>query len=237
MHIHRSIIIPVIALALSACVSDTPTEVRSAALANPAAAMNSPNAAEKFDAVVNWHAQQMSPLGNHMTGPVDGASAQLIRNSNGISFHISTNSLTPGNAYTLWLVVVNNPAACTAHPCTASDITQNAATRAQVRYAAGTVAGNSGRATLSGAIQEGWLSGWLPDRSFEDARHGEIHLVVNDHGPMIPALMPGMIHTYRAGCRDGSPFPPPFPPSALADGEPGPNTCLLYQAAVFPNPA
>jgi hypothetical protein len=236
MHIPRITILPVFALAVSACASDAPTEVRSSSLANGAAGLASPNAAQRYTAVVNWHAQQMTPFGNHRSGPVDGASAQLVRNSNGISFHISTNSLTPGNAYTLWLVVVNNPAACSAHPCTAADITRNPATHAQVRYAAGTVAGESGRATLSGAIQEGPLSGWLPDRALEDARHGEIHLVVNDHGPMIPEYMPGMIQTYRGGCRDGSPFPPPFPATALADGEPGPNTCLLYQAAVFPTP-
>jgi hypothetical protein len=61
----------------------------------------------------------------------------------------------------------------------------------------------------------------------------EIHLVINDHGPMIPEFMPGMIHTYRGGCADSSPFPAIFPATALADGVVGPNTCRLYQAAVF----
>ncbi len=44
--------------------------------------------------------------------------------------------------------------------------------------------------------------------------------------------MPEMIRTYRTGCTDAS-LPAIFPPAAFADGTPGPNTCRLYQAAVF----
>jgi hypothetical protein len=146
--------------------------------------------------------------------------------------------LTPGNAYTLWLVVITNPEACTATPCTAANIF-NAATESQVRFAAGHVAGGSGQGTFAGSVKEGTLSGWLPDRSFDDAMGVSVHLVINDHGPMLPEHMPGMIHTYRGGCSDASPFPPIFavPPStALADGEVGPNICRLYQAATFEAP-
>ncbi|HSJ62590.1 MAG TPA: hypothetical protein VK922_01670 [Gemmatimonadaceae bacterium] len=181
-------------------------------------------------AVVNWHAQQ---LGFGRSGPVAGASAHLVRNANGISFRMTTNSLTPGNAYTLWLVVINNPAACSATPCAAPDFLLNAAPDAQVRFAAGSVAGGAGRGTFAGSVKEGPMPGWLDDRSLENSMGAEVHLVINDHGPMLPEFMPGMIHTYRGGCADSSPFPSVFPPSALADGEVGPNVCRLYQAAVF----
>jgi hypothetical protein len=50
---------------------------------------------------------------------------------------------------------------------------------------------------------------------------------------MLPEYMPGMIQTYRGGCSDASPFPAIFPPTALADGAPGPNTCRLSQVAIF----
>jgi hypothetical protein len=181
---------------------------------------------------VNWHAQQ---AGLGRTGPVDGASASLVRNANGVSFHLTTNSLTAGNAYTLWLVVVNNPDACASTPCTPADIF-NPATQSQVRFAAGHVAGGSGQGTFAGSLQEGTISGWQPDRSFEDAMGVEVHLVINDHGPMLSAYMPGMIHTYRGGCSDASPFPAIFPATARADGEVGPNICRLYQAATFEAP-
>jgi hypothetical protein len=65
----------------------------------------------------------------------------------------------------------------------------------------------------------------------------EIHLVLHDHGPVVAELEQEMLSTYRAGCADTSPFPEIFPPTALADGTPGPNNCLLYQAAVFTTPA
>jgi len=53
---------------------------------------------------------------------------------------------------------------------------------------------------------------------------------------MIPEFMPGMIKTYRGGCSANSPFPPIFPPSAIADGEIGPNSCRLFRAAAFRSP-
>lgn len=183
-------------------------------------------------AMVNWHAQQ-AVFGR--IGPVEGASATVVRNANGLSFRLTTNSLTAGNAYTLWLVVVTNPEACANTPCTAPDLF-NPATETQVAFAAGHVAGGAGRGTFAGSVKEGTLSGWLPDRSFDDAMGVEVHLVINDHGSMLPEYMPGMIHTYRGGCSNASPFPPIFPATALADGEVGPNICRLYQVAIFTAP-
>lgn len=196
------------------------------AVVAPAAASE----AERQTAGVNWHAQQ---AGLGKSGPVAGASAQVVRNDNGIVYKLSTSGLGEGNAYTLWLVVINNPAACVSTPCSAADIINNSDTDSQVRFAAGHVAGASGNGTFAGHVSEGPLSGWLANRSLEDARAAEVHLVVNDHGPALPEFMPDMIHTYRGGCSDASPFPPVFPATALADGEPGPNICRLYQAAVF----
>lgn len=185
--------------------------------------------AEHQTAGVNWHAQQ---AGLGKSGPVAGASAQIVRNDNGIGYRLNTTGLEEGNAYTLWLVVINNPSICAADPCSAAEIF-NPASRSQVRFAAGHVAGAAGNGTFAGHVSVGPLSGWLPNGSLEDARAADIHLVVNDHGPAIAEFMPGMIHTYRGGCSNASPFPAVFPATALADGEAGPNICRLYQAATF----
>ncbi len=187
-------------------------------------------------APVRWHGQQqlIALGGNGKSGVVGDASARLVRNRNGISYQIHAAELNPGNAYSLWLVVVNNPAACAASPCSAADLFLNAATDAQVRSGGtGTVAGASGMAAMAGTARVGPLSGWLDGRSLGDPYGVEVHLVLNDHGPLIPAFMPGMISTYRAGCANTSPFPGVFPATAIADGEVGPNTCLLYQVAIF----
>lgn len=190
--------------------------------------------AEQQTVGVNWHMQSGG-------GPVPGASATLVRRDGGVSYRINTNSLTPGNAYTLWLVVINNPAACTAvGPCTGPEIIQNASTDSQVLYGKGHIAGASGELTFAGSLAETEsLEGWLPSRSFDDARTAEFHLVINDHGPMLAEFMPSMIKTYRGGCSDDSPFPGIFPSTAINDGAipEGPNTCVLSQAAVFTPPS
>jgi hypothetical protein len=224
----KSVAMLSVGLLLTAC-TDQPTPLSPEAILQPEFSAG----AEHSTATVIWHAQQ---AGFGKTGPVAGASASLVRNANGISFHINTTSLVPGNAYTLWLVTINNPGACAATPCSAADIILNGDTDSQVSYAAGRVAGGSGYGTFAGSVQEGPLEGWLNDRSLQDAATAEVHLVINDHGPMLPAFMPSMIHSYRGGCSDSSPFPPVFPATALADGEVGPNTCRLYQAAVFGAP-
>lgn len=184
-------------------------------------------------AQVAWHAQAVALDDEIEAGPVEGASASLVATESGASVTFRTHGLRPGHAYTLWYVVVDNPGACSSRPCTARDIIHNPEVRGQIRYGAGNVVGESGRATFSARSHVGPLDGWLPDRTFTNPLGAEYHFVVNDHGPRLAEHMPGMIRTYRGGCRDSSPFPTVFPASALADGQPGPNRCLLTQVAVF----
>jgi hypothetical protein len=190
-------------------------------------------------ATVMWHPQ------SGMSGPVaPGAEATLVRRPGGVSFSIRTEELRPHHAYTVWFVVINNPSACEATPCSGPDIVLNPGTDgtdSQVTYGAGHVSGGSGRAGFAGAFAAGPIEGWLPDGGLWEPMTAEIQLVVNDHGPMLiptedgrmrPVYMPEMTHTYRAGCTDAS-IPGIFPDTARADGTPGPNACQLYQVAVF----
>jgi hypothetical protein len=184
--------------------------------------------AGRQSATVMWHAQ------TGLSGPVgSGAAAQLIRRDGGLSFQLSTAHLRPGHAYTLWFVVINNPAACAASPCSAPDILLNPATQAQITYGAGHVVGDAGNGTFAGSFRVGSLPGWLPNAALSAPRTAQVQLVLNDHGPVLKGYLPEQIQSYRAGCTDAS-LPAIFPPSAKADGTPGPNACQLYQAAVFP---
>jgi len=176
---------------------------------------------------VMWHPQ------TGLSGSVaPDAQATLLRRPDGVSFAIRTEQLRPHHAYTVWFVVINNPSACAATPCSGPDIVLNPNTDSQVTYGAGHVSGGRGMAGFAGAFQAGSIVGWLPNGGLWDPLTAEIQLVLNDHGPMLPAYMPEMTHTYRAGCTDAS-LPPIFPDSAIADGTPGPNACQLYQVAVF----
>ena len=175
---------------------------------------------------VAWHMQSGS-------GAVPSAWAQLVRNDSGASFTFHGTELKPGHVYTVWFVAINNPANCASSPCSPADIiTRNADTESDVTYGAGHVAGESGKASFGGHVSAGDLpNGWLGN-GFTNPRGAEIHLVLNDHGPAIPNLVSNMLHSYRGGCTDAS-LPPIFPATAFADGIPGPNTCRLYQTAIF----
>ena len=181
---------------------------------------------------VGWHAQS----GNVPFSPVsENATAKLVRRADGISFSLHTDQLRPGDAYTVWIVTINNPSACLASPCSGPDIMLNPATRSQVTYGAGRVARKSGEANFRGILAAGPVpEGWFSNQGLDDPLGAEVHLVVNDHGPVLAGYIPEMIQTYRAGCTDAS-IPAFFPAAAFADGTPGPNTCRLWQVAVFGN--
>ena len=183
--------------------------------------------AEHQTAPLIWH-----PQTGLSASVAPGAQATLVRRPDGASFSIRTQQLRPHHAYTVWFVVVNNPSACAATPCSGPDIVLNPITDSQVTYGAGHISGGSGRAGFAGSFQAGPIDGWLPGGGLWDPMTAEIQLVLNDHGAMLPAYMPEMTHTYRAGCTDAS-IPGIFPDSARADGTPGPNACQLYQVAAF----
>jgi hypothetical protein len=197
--------------------------VLAAALTLPVAAKGPPDIQR---VTVSWHAQSGS-------GIVPGAWAKLKRDDRGAKFLFHATQLKPGHVYTVWFVIVNDPTACATTPCTAADIILNSeAVDSDVTYGAGRVAGNSGKASLSGRISAGVLSNSWFGNGFTNPRGAEIHLVLNDHGPVIPDLLSNMLTTYRGGCTTES-LPAIFPPTAIADGIPGPNTCRLYQVAIF----
>jgi hypothetical protein len=195
-------------------------------LAGPAAAR-----ADRQVTPVMWHAQA------GLSGPVGaGAQASLVRRSGGVSFSLQTNQLRPGHAYTVWFVVINNPAACAASPCSGPDILLNPATDSQITYGAGHVAGANGTGGFAGSFRAGSLDdGWLAGGGLRNPTSAQIQFVINDHGTVLKGYLPEQILTYRAGCTDAS-LPGIFPASARADGTPGPNACQLYQAAVFSSP-
>lgn len=187
------------------------------------------NAAIVQDESVKWHAQSGE-------GEVPGAKARLVRTDGNVNVSFEASDLNPGHVYTLWWVIVNDPEKCAAHPepCTAADdvLGNTDGIQADLTYGGGIVAGESGTGTLSSHLAVGELSNAWFGNGFDSASDAEIHLVVNDHGPLIPDQAAEMLHTYRGGCTDDS-LPPPFPATAKSDGSPGPNTCRLYQVAIF----
>ncbi len=164
---------------------------------------------------------------------VPGATATLAVTDAGIMAHVQSTDLTAGHAYTLWFVAINAPSQCAASPCTPADVLGNTdAVQADVRWAAGAIARNDGTIELTGWIPAGaWARSWFGS-GLTNLDGAEIHLVINDHGPVLAGREAAMTTSYREGCTDDS-LPPPFPATAKTDGTPGPNQCALVQDAIF----
>ncbi len=165
--------------------------------------------------------------------------SKLVRTDNGVSFRLSTTGLEPGTVHTLWMVIFNEPENCS-DGCGDDDLFNLDATP-DLAYGAGSVIGESGRATFAGDRNEGdntgsimqeWLG--LPEPGLVDARKAEIHFVVHSHGPKIPGLVNEMLHTFNAGC--GPNFIEGLPQVPESLGTYGPNTCKDVQFAVHTPP-
>ena len=168
---------------------------------------------------------------------IEGSAAWLMTGPEGAAMMLRTAQLEPGHVTTAWWVVMTAPENCSATPCTAEDVIGRAGeVGTQIVYADGVVNGPDGTARFAamlpaGAVAKGWY-----DQGFDNPTRAEIHLVLNDHGPLLPDIAASMLTSYRGGCSDES-LPPPFPATAKADGAPGPNTCRLIQDAIFVQPS
>ena len=177
---------------------------------------------------LSWHPQS----GN--TGTVgDDAYVSIVRRESSIDFQVMATDLKPGNAYTLWFAIIADTSNCSSLPCPPPEAIADPASGVQVAFAGGAVAGADGKLSFGGRHDAGVpVKGWFEGRPFSNTTRGEVHLVINDHGPALPEFMPDMVSSYRGGCTTES-LPGFFPDLAKADGKPGPNTCRLYQNAIF----
>jgi hypothetical protein len=187
----------------------------------------SPAAIQKTEAPVMSH----PALGEMVT--IENAAALLLTDDDGASISMRTALLTPGHVYTAWWLIVNNPEACAARPCTPTDVLNNTeAVKADVGYADGLVADENGRGNFAAYLPVGELTDYWFGNGLTNPRGAEIHIVIHDHGPVIPELAANMLMTYRGGCTDGS-LPPTFPDFTKEFGKAGGNTCKMVQVVQF----
>ena len=122
-------------------------------------------------------------------------SATIQRNNNGVTVNVKTSGLTPGDAYTLWVVVFNNPGACI-DDCNGPDLSI-AAVYGDVLYGTGHVVGGNGKANFSAHISEGDVGDFGNGLMYPQT--AEIHIVVRTHGEAIPGMIDEQIHTFLGG--------------------------------------
>ena len=134
---------------------------------------------------------------------VAGASSTLVRTRNGVSIQLSTSGLEPGATYTVWMVVFNNPAACSDGVCGEDDVLPppgNVAAEVAVARVSGRVITASGAANFGGRLNVGAMSEVLFGPGLTDPMTAEIHLIVRSHGEKIPGLVDNQIHEVGGGC-------------------------------------
>ncbi len=169
-------------------------------------------------------------------GPVDGTTALLVTSPEGASMHLSTKDLTPGNAVTIWFVALQNPHLCEKNPCTPFEAMGMPEMETVAVNGGGTVVPADGRIEVSAHLPTGTVPTNLFETDFVSPETAEYHLVIHDHGPLIPELAADMLSSFRGGCTLES-VPPHYPDTARSDGEGGPNTCVSRQVALFVPPA
>ena len=174
---------------------------------------------------------------------VGGASSKVTRTDSGVSMLIRTRDLTPGDAYTLWMVVFNFPMYCAQPYACADPDFENPNVAGDVMYVAGNIVGGSGRGAFAGHKAIGDNSGSVfpplfpPDvepPGLLNPTGAEIHLLMHSHVQKIVEFMPEMIHTFGGGCVDPG---PPFSGLWFPEwGPQGPNACVTEQVAIHASP-
>ena len=203
-------------------------------------------------------AHRYRPNRHHSPSPVvafpDGVepfgSSLLVRRQNSVRFRIETSHLAPGHAYTLWMVIFNNPEGCAADDgeaaCNDFDLF-NPEARPDMVYAAGRRVGRSGATTFVGQRRVGSTMGsvnepvGVPAYGLMNPMTADIRFIIHDHGPIHRDFLPDMVRSIDGGCIDaGVPFEGFASPWNLYDGpvqlpaygRRGPNTCQSVQVAV-----
>lgn len=185
-----------------------------------AMAVSGPARADIFEAdVFTFFNADDTPADGHVTGK-----AFLKRSPAGVNLKMNTSELGPGNGYTIWWVIFNNPEECAAS-CAGPDL-GNPAVEGSVMNATGRVADGYGNAMFSAFLPAGFMhtepaSGNIRQifgPGLQNVAGAEIHIVVRCHGPYSGNVE--QISTLLGDCNNAE----------------SPTGCYDAQAAVFPLP-
>jgi hypothetical protein len=150
----------------------------------------------------------------------------LTRTLTGLSATYTSNDLKPGDTYTAWFIIFNNPAGCV-DGCDESDLA-NAAAEASAVNADGLVAGATGSETFNASLAVGDAGHHqiVFGDGITDPIGAEVQTFIRNHGPELadPSEVNEQISILAGGCTLES--------SVDGTGT-GPNTCFDPHFAVF----
>jgi hypothetical protein len=137
---------------------------------------------------------------------VSGGSAQLLRKDGEVELHINTKDLTPGDAYTLWWVIFNNPSMCSDGVCGLDDVMPitNPFAGVSVLWGDGQVISNEGGiGNFNINLEEGNPPGQVViGDGLTNVTGAEIHNVLQNHGEASsdPDILYQQLNMLEGGC-------------------------------------
>jgi hypothetical protein len=135
---------------------------------------------------------------------VYGSATMLVRTREDVTATIHTSGLTPGNVYTAWMGIFNDPRFCSTRPCSSVDL-MNPQVQGSLLGMGGKLVGADGVASFGEVRAVGDTTNARPGFAgpgLQDTRRAEIHLVVRDHGSasLDPATFLAQLTTFNGGC-------------------------------------
>lgn len=134
---------------------------------------------------------------------IPGTGSILVRTKEGVGMTLHTFGLVPGNAYTAWFGIFNNPKECATTPCSVADF-PNPHVRGVILNATGQIAGEDGTADFGAFRAVGDTEGQAgigTTMALEEPLKAEIHLVVRSHGPALNnADLQAQLSRFNGGC-------------------------------------
>jgi hypothetical protein len=151
----------------------------------------------------------IQPLVAIDTGSViPGTGSILVRTKDAVGMTLHSFGLVPGNAYTAWFAIFNNPKACATNPCTGDDLA-NPHVQGVVLNATGQIAGEDGTADFGAFRAVGDPTGRAESlgtaMALQQPLKAQIFLVVRSHGPALDgADLRAQLSMFNGGCPPNS---------------------------------
>src|SRR4030095_2200882 len=188
--------------------------------------------AVRTTANVYWNWDPVNPVGT----------SEITRSSSGITAVYKTSGLPKDHAYTLWMVIFNNPELCSVPlACVAPREVGSASIGSDFHFVGGHVVGGSGNLTVAGHLKVGDNSGSglveIGSTGFPlvDPFKAQVILAIHSHGPKLTGQgLKSQISSFLGGCEvflgpDGAGAGPQDVPDQIGE-------CSTLQYSNHPTP-
>lgn len=130
---------------------------------------------------------------------VEGSSGSIERFDDRVELELVTHELEPGDAYSVWMMILNNPSECAQSPCGDNDF-GNDAVGSSMLGAAGGIADENGSITLTVIRMVDDLDGTVFGNGLTNPAEAQIGIILRTHGPAITDSLDEQLSTLNGGC-------------------------------------